>query len=51
MVDAIENYWPLEISDAADPEPVAILKEQAALLGARTKNAVEAEARRATRVG
>ena len=42
MVDSTENYWPAEIIDAADPEPVAILKEQAALLGGRTNNAVEA---------
>jgi hypothetical protein len=51
MVDATENYWPAEINDAADPEPVAILKEQAALLGGRTKNAVEAIVRTTTEAG
>ncbi len=25
MAEATESYWPTEIPDAADPEPVAIL--------------------------
>jgi hypothetical protein len=51
MADATESYWPVEIIDAADPEPVAILKEQAALLGERTKNAVEAIVKPSTEDG
>jgi hypothetical protein len=51
MADATENYWPAEIIDAADPEPVAILKEQAALLGGRTKKAVEAVVKTSTEDG
>ncbi len=51
MVDATENYWPSEISDATDPEPVAILKQQAALLGGRTNNAVEATVKTSTEGG
>ena len=51
MADATENYWPPEIIDAADPEPVAILKEQAALLGGRTNNAVEAVVKTSTEAG
>ena len=39
MADSNESYWPAEIVGAADPAPVAILKEQAALLGGRTKKA------------
>jgi hypothetical protein len=51
MADATESYWPVEIIDAADPEPIAILKEQAALLGGRTKNAVEAVVKTSTEDG
>jgi hypothetical protein len=51
IVDATENYRPAGISDAADPEPVAILKEQAALLGGRTNNAVEAIVKTSTEGG
>src|SRR5205807_9121666 len=41
MTVANEDFWPDEIVDATDPEPVTLLKEQAALLGGKTKNAVE----------
>jgi hypothetical protein len=51
IVGATENYWPAEISDATDPEPVATLKQQAALLGARTKNAVGAVVKTSTEGG
>jgi hypothetical protein len=51
MADATENYWPAEIIDTGDPEPVAILKEQAALLGGTTKNAVEAIVKTSTEGG
>ena len=51
MVDATENDWPSEIIDATDAEPVAILKQQAALLGGRTKNAVEAIVKTSTEGG
>jgi hypothetical protein len=41
MADEREDFWPDDIVDADDPEPVAILKEQAARLGMKTSNAVE----------
>lgn len=40
MADEREDFWPKEIADVADPEPVAILKEQADLLGRKTNNDV-----------
>jgi hypothetical protein len=51
MAEATESSWPAEILDTADPEPVAILKEQAALLGGRTKKAVEAIVKTSTEDG
>jgi hypothetical protein len=41
---AIDDLWPDEIAAAAGPTPpITILKQQAALLGRKTKNLVEAE--------
>ncbi len=41
MADEREDFSPDDIVDVADPEPVALLKEQAALLGNLTGNVVE----------
>lgn len=44
MATAIDDLWPAEIARATGPvPPIAILKQQASLLGQRTKNLVEAE--------
>ena len=51
MADEKEDFWPDEIGDADDPEPVALLKEQAALLGGKTKNAVEGVVKTSTERG
>lgn len=41
---AIDDLWPDEIATAAGPTPpLTILKQQASLLGRKTKNLVEAE--------
>lgn len=41
---AIDDLWPDEIAAADEPTPpITILKQQAALLGRKTKNLVEAE--------
>ena len=42
MPDQPEDFWPKELPDPSDPAPVALLKEQAALLGQRTHGEVEA---------
>lgn len=43
---AIDDLWPDEIAVAAGPTPpLTILKQQASLLGRKTKNLVEAEVR------
>jgi hypothetical protein len=36
MNDKHENFWPSEFPDPSDPAPVALLKEQAGLLGSKT---------------
>jgi hypothetical protein len=41
MPNATEDFWPDEIPDTTDPAPVALLKEQAALLGEKTNHDVE----------
>lgn len=41
MPEPVEDFWPEEIVDASDPAPVTLLKEQAALLGGKTKNQIE----------
>jgi len=51
MPDATEDFWPDEIVDAADPAPVALLKEQAELLGGKTKHAVEGVVKTSTEEG
>src|SRR5262245_20459604 len=51
MADEKEDFWPDDIVDAADPEPVALLKEQGALLASRTKNAVEGVVKTSTERG
>jgi hypothetical protein len=51
MADEREDYWPDDIGDVTDPEPVALLKEQASLLGAKTRNAVEGVVRTSTEGG
>ena len=51
MADEKDDFWPDEFPDAADPEPVAILKEQATLLGGKTRNAVEGVVRTSTEGG
>lgn len=44
MSSAIDNLWPDEIAFVTDDlPPVTILKQQASLLGQKTKNIVEAE--------
>jgi len=44
--NAIDDLWPDEIAVADEPTPpITILKQQAALLGRKTKNLVEAEVR------
>lgn len=43
-VEAIDDLWPDEIAVADEPTPpITILKQQALLLGRKTKNLVEAE--------
>ena len=39
----MEDLWPKEIGTAEITSPVAILREQASLLGQKTKNLVEAD--------
>ena len=48
MADEREDFWPDDIVDVADPEPVALLKEQASLLGNKTRNAVEGAVKTST---
>lgn len=43
------DLWPSEIGEDAVRAPVAILREQAAFLGKKTKNIVEAEVSASTR--
>lgn len=43
MTKDTEDFWPEEIGAATEITPVLVLKEQAALLGRRTKNLVEAK--------
>ncbi len=44
MQSRVDNLWPTDIeAHSGQLSPVAILKQQAALLGERTKNLVEAE--------
>lgn len=44
MQSRVDNLWPTDIeARSGQLSPVAILKQQAALLGERTKNLVEAE--------
>lgn len=42
----MENLWPEDIGGATHRTPLTILKEQASLLGQRTKNIVTAEVQR-----
>ncbi len=51
MADEREDFWPDEIADADDPEPVALLKEQATVLGAKTGYDVEGVVRTSTEGG
>jgi hypothetical protein len=51
MADEKEDFWPADIVAAADPEPVALLKEQAALLGQKTGNDVEGVVKASTEAG
>jgi len=51
MPETIEDFWPAEIVDAADPPPVALLKEQATLLGVKTKGLVEGVIKASTEDG
>jgi hypothetical protein len=41
MAERREDFWPENLIDAADPEPLVLLKDQASLLGEKTRNAVE----------
>ncbi|MEW6207136.1 MAG: hypothetical protein AB1631_02135, partial [Acidobacteriota bacterium] len=44
MSSAIDDLWPADIARVTDKlPPITILKQQASLLGQRTKNIVEAE--------
>jgi hypothetical protein len=42
MIDSREDFWPSDFPDAVDPAPVALLKEQAALLSEKTNGEIEA---------
>lgn len=48
MIDTIEDFWPDEIPDPADPAPVVLLKEQAALLGQKMNGELEGVVRTST---
>jgi hypothetical protein len=45
MSNPNDDFWPAEILDTSDPAPVRLLKEQAARLGEKTHNEVEAVVR------
>lgn len=51
MPEPVDDFWPDEIVDASDPDPVSLLKEQAALLGGRTKNLIEGIVKTSTEEG
>jgi predicted solute-binding protein len=41
MLNAREDLWPTNFPDPVDPAPVALLKEQALLLGGKTNGEIE----------
>jgi hypothetical protein len=51
MPDVLEDFWPSELPDPSDPAPVMLLKEQASLLGHKTKGELEGVVRTSTENG
>ena len=51
MLEAKEDFWPDEIPDPADTAPVALLKEQGAILGQKTRGELEGVVRTSTENG
>jgi len=51
MPDEPEDFWPAEIPDPSDPAPVALLKEQAMILGQKMHGELEGIVRTSTEEG